>query len=59
MLGDLAINHIIPVATRYQSLLLDNVMKIKSIFDGDDSLLAEKEKETIRKIAKHMYVIKD
>lgn len=59
VLGDLAINHIIPVATRYQSLLLDNVMKIKSIFDGDDSGLAEQEKETIRKIAKHMYVIKD
>ena len=49
VLGDLAINHIIPVATRYQSLLLD----------GDDSGLAEQEKETIRKIAKHMYVIKD
>ncbi len=59
VLGDLAINHIIPVATRYQSLLLDNVMKIKSIFDGDDSGLAEQEKETIKKIAKHMYVIKD
>ena len=59
VLGDLAINHIIPVATRYQSLLLDNVMKIKSIFDRDDSGLAEQEKETIRKIAKHMYVIKD
>ena len=59
VLGDLAINHIIPVATRYQSLLLDNVMKIKTIFDGDDSGLAEQEKETIKKIAKHMYVIKD
>ena len=32
VLGDLAINHIIPVATRYQSLLLDNVYKIKSVF---------------------------
>ena len=59
VLGDLAINHIIPVATRYQSILLDNVMKIKTIFDGDDSGLAEQEKETITKIAKHMYVIKD
>lgn len=32
VLGDLAINHVIPVATRYQSLLLDNVFKIKSLF---------------------------
>ncbi len=59
VLGDLAINHIIPVATRYQSLLLDNVMKIKTIFEGNDDGLAEQEKETIKKIAKHMFVIKD
>lgn len=59
VLGDLAINHIIPVATRYQSLLLDNVMKIKTIFEGEDSGLAQQEKETIKKIAGHMYVIKD
>ncbi|MDE6696778.1 MAG: glutamine synthetase III, partial [Muribaculaceae bacterium] len=31
VLGDLAINHIIPAATRYQSLLLDNVYKIKEL----------------------------
>ena len=58
VLGDLAINHVIPVATRYQSLLLDNVMKINAIFTGEESDLAHQEKETIRKIAKHMYIIK-
>ncbi len=35
VLGDLAINHIIPAATRYQSLLLDNVYKIKELYDGE------------------------
>lgn len=35
VLGDLAINHIVPVATRYQSLLLDNVFKIKSLFPAE------------------------
>ena len=35
VLGDLAINHIIPAATRYQSVLLDNVYKIKELFSGD------------------------
>ena len=35
VLGDLAINHIIPAATRYQSLLLDNVYKIKELFKGE------------------------
>lgn len=35
VLGDLVLNHIIPVATRYQSLLLDNVAKIKATFPAD------------------------
>jgi len=35
VLGDLAVNHIIPIATRYQSFLLDNVVKIKQIFTGE------------------------
>ena len=59
VLGDLAINHIIPVATRYQSLLLDNVMKIQSIFKEDGNLIAQQEMDTIRKISEHMYVIKE
>lgn len=29
VLGDLALNHIIPVATRYQSILVDNLVKSK------------------------------
>ncbi|MDD3077977.1 MAG: glutamine synthetase III [Paludibacter sp.] len=35
VLGDLILNHIIPVATRYQSMLLDNVAKIKATFPAD------------------------
>lgn len=35
VLGDLAINHIIPAATRYQSLLLDNLYKIKQLYSGE------------------------
>lgn len=59
VLGDLAINHIIPVATRYQSLLLDNVMKIQSIFKEEGNMIAQQEMDTIRKISGHMYVIKE
>ncbi|MBR4243535.1 MAG: glutamine synthetase III [Bacteroidaceae bacterium] len=33
--GDLCLNHIIPVATRYQSTLIDNVHKLHEIFDDD------------------------
>ena len=35
VLGDLCMNHIIPVATRYQSELADNVMKIQSTFPAE------------------------
>jgi glutamine synthetase len=31
--GDLCLNHIIPVVTKYQSMLIDNVSKVMSIFD--------------------------
>ena len=32
VLGDLAMNHIIPISTKYQSELIDNVYKIRSLF---------------------------
>jgi glutamine synthetase len=35
VLGDLAMNHIIPTATKYQSALLDNVYKINQVFDKE------------------------
>ena len=33
--GDLCLNHIIPVATRYQSQLIDNVHKVSEIFPAE------------------------
>jgi glutamine synthetase len=33
VLGDMVMNHIIPVVTRYQSSLLDNVYKLKGLFE--------------------------
>ena len=35
VLGDLSMNHIIPVATQYQSKLLDNVHNMRAIFPVD------------------------
>ena len=35
VLGDLAMNHIIPVATEYQSNLIDNVYKMKELFPAE------------------------
>ncbi len=49
--GDLAINHIIPIATRYQSALIDNVHKVKDIF-GDEAIgLSEENMKLIREIS--------
>ncbi len=35
VLGDLCVNHIIPVVTKYQTMLLDNVSKIHALYDAD------------------------
>ncbi|MDE7386380.1 MAG: glutamine synthetase III [Muribaculaceae bacterium] len=60
VLGDLAINHIIPVATRYQSFLVDNLVKIKSLFDDAKSReIVAQDLSTIEKISNHMRVIKE
>lgn len=59
VLGDLAINHILPVATRYQSMLLDNVKKIMELFPKEKAEdLASDDIVTIEKIAEHMKAIK-
>lgn len=58
--GDLALNHIIPVATRYQSILLDNVFKIKSLFPKErGEKIASQDMAMIEKMAEHMQFIKD
>ena len=52
--GDMAMNQIIPVATRYQSLLIDNVSKIAATFPKEeaDKLNADNIK-IIREISDH------
>jgi glutamine synthetase len=58
--GDLALNHIIPVATRYQSILLDNVYKIKSLFPKEQGdKIAGQDMSMIEKMAEHMQFIKN
>ena len=50
--GDLCLNHIIPVATRYQSTLIDNVHKMQQIFPAEEAArLSAKNIELIRTIA--------
>lgn len=51
VLGDLVMNHVIPVATEYQSKLIDNVHKMMSIFDKETATqLTSQNKEIIKNI---------
>ncbi len=59
VLGDLAINHIIPVATRYQSLLLDNLYKIKNLFPADKcEKISAQDLLAIERISEHIALIR-
>ncbi|MDE6294927.1 MAG: glutamine synthetase type III, partial [Muribaculaceae bacterium] len=59
VLGDLAINHILPAATRYQSLLVENVFKIKQLFKGEKAdFIAGQDMNTIEQMAGHMAAIR-
>ena len=55
ILADLTANHILPVATRYDNVLLDNVSKMKAIFSEKEfRAIADSEIATIKDIATHM-----
>ena len=58
VLGDLAINHIVPVASRYLNILLDNVSKMQALFDNGKEM-AEQDIDTINRIADHNKAIKN
>ncbi|MBQ7634108.1 MAG: glutamine synthetase III [Bacteroidaceae bacterium] len=54
VLGDLCMNHIIPVATKYQTELVDNVLKIQQTFpEADARRLTTYNVDLIEKINKH------
>lgn len=55
VLGDLCMNHIIPVATEYQTMLLDNLYKMKVVFDKEKAENMSKEDAAlIEEIAEHI-----
>ena len=59
VLGDLSLNHIIPVAVRYQSVLLDNIAKLKETFGDDPEFrnMSEEPRRLVRKIAGHICAV--
>ena len=59
VLGDLAINHIVPIAVSYQNRLLENLLGLKEIFSPEEyEVLSADRKELIREISKRVTAIK-
>ena len=59
VLGDLAINHILPAAKRYELTLLDCVDKTQKLFSEDEAEdLSTDDVEVIKKIVEHSKVIR-
>ena len=54
VLGDIARNHIIPTAIRYQNTLIENVRGLKEIFGDDFEKTAAEQIILIKQISKHI-----
>jgi glutamine synthetase len=59
VLGDLAINHIVPTAVKYQNRLMENVLGLKQIYGDEYKSLAGNRIELIREISDHVTAIKN
>lgn len=59
VLGDLAINHIVPIAVEYQNRLLENLCRMKEIFSPEEyeSMSADR-KDLVRNISRRVTAIK-
>ncbi|MGD9977797.1 MAG: glutamine synthetase III [Bacteroidales bacterium] len=58
ILGDLAINHIIPTAIAYQSVLVSNVKGLKELYPEDYKQLANHQLNLIQEISEHIHQIR-
>ena len=58
VLGDLALNHIIPTAIRYQNTLIENVRGLKEILPGMYDEVGAVQLKAIREISEHITEIR-
>jgi len=54
VIGDIALNHIIPTAVNYQNKLIENVKGIKKIFGDEFEEIAKDQMDLIRNISMHI-----
>jgi glutamine synthetase len=60
VLGDMIISSVIPAATKYQSVLLDNAQKTVEVFSKERAAkINEKTLDTIEQIAEHIAILKE
>ncbi len=54
VLGDIARNHVIPTAIRYQNILIENVRGLKEIFGADFKNHSKEQLKIIKEISEHI-----
>ena len=54
VLGDLARNHVVPTAVKYQNILIENVKGLKEIYEKDFKRVSKAQLELIEEISKHI-----
>jgi glutamine synthetase len=54
VLGDIAMNHIIPTAVKYQNVLIKNVTGLKDVFGSEFKSIAKEQLELIKDISSHI-----
>ena len=60
VMGDLAINHILPTAIQYQNRLIENARGLKEVLDSKSYVkLSRNQLNTIKEISDHISAIKD
>ena len=60
VLSDLAMNHIVAVASGYQSVLLDNVFKITNLFPQNEAeVMCRQNRQIIKEISSHIDYISE
>lgn len=57
LLGDIARNHIVPTAVKYQNILIENVKGLKEIFGENFQNVAKEQIDLIERISHHIAVI--
>ncbi|MEY8848289.1 glutamine synthetase III [Psychroserpens sp. XS_ASV72] len=57
VLGDIARNHVVPTAVRYQNILIENVKGLKEIYGASFTKLADEQLNLIEQISTHIVEI--